>query len=194
MEPASSHEVTDLLQAWGAGDKQALGRLTALVYEDLHRAASRYMARERSSHTLQTTALIHEVYIKLVDVGQINWQNRVHFLALCSRLMRRILVDWAREHGSKKRGGGALHISLDEALTMSPAADDVIVALDDALNKLEAIDPRRVQVVELRFFGGLSVEETAQALRMSSETVLRDWKLAKVWLLRELSREDKDGR
>jgi RNA polymerase sigma factor (TIGR02999 family) len=151
------------------------------------------MASERESHTLQTTGLIHEVYIELVDVGRINWQNRAHFLALCSRLMRRILVDWARNRGYKKHGGGAVHVSLDEALTLSPSKSDEIVALDDALHKLEDMDARKGHVIELRFFGGLSVEETAEALQVSAETVLRDWRLAKVWLLRELSHEEKHG-
>jgi RNA polymerase sigma factor (TIGR02999 family) len=191
MESPSGDEVTALLHAWSAGDKGALDRLTAMVYQDLHRAATRYMAGERSSHTLQTTALIHEVYIRLVDVDRIEWQNRAHFLAICARMMRRILVDWARERGYKKRGAGAVHVSLDEALTLSPSKSDEMVALDDALHKLEDMDARKGQVVELRFFGGLSVDETAEALRVSAETVMRDWRLAKVWLLRELSREDK---
>jgi RNA polymerase sigma factor (TIGR02999 family) len=193
MESPSGQDVTALLHAWSAGDKDALDRLTAVVYRDLHRAAHRYMARERESHTLQTTGLIHEVYIELVDVGRINWQNRAHFLALCSRLMRRILVDWARNRGYKKHGGGAVHVSLDEALTLSPSKSDEIVALDDALHKLEDMDARKGHVIELRFFGGLSVEETAEALQVSAETVLRDWRLAKVWLLRELSHEEKHG-
>jgi RNA polymerase sigma factor (TIGR02999 family) len=194
MDSPSSHDVTALLHAWGAGDKAALDQLTVLVYRDLHRAAHRYMAGERQSHTLQTTGLIHEVYMELVDVGRINWQNRAHFLALCSRLMRRILIDWARDRGCKKRGGGAVHFSLDEALTVSAEPDPDLLALDDALNRLGSVDPRKAQVVELKFFGGLSVEETSAALRVSEETVLRDWRLAKVWLLRELSREDENGR
>jgi RNA polymerase sigma factor (TIGR02999 family) len=193
MESPSSHDVTALLHAWSGGDKEALDRLTALVYHDLHRAAHRYMAGERQSHTLQTTELIHEVYLELVDIGRINWQNRAHFLALCSRLMRRILVDWARDRHRKKRGGGAFHLSLDEALILAPSESDDVIALDNALGKLEAIDSRKSQVVELRFFGGLSVEETAEALRVSAETVLRDWKLAKVWLLRELDRSGQNG-
>lgn len=193
MESPSSQDVTALLHAWSAGDKEALDRLTEVVYRDLHRAAHRYMAKERESHTLQTTGLIHEVYIELVDVGRVNWQNRAHFLALCSRLMRRILVDWARDRGYKKRGGGAVHVSLDEALTVSPDTSAEMIAVDEALLKMEAIDPRKAQVVESRFFGGLTVEETAEALSVSKETVLRDWKLSKVWLLRELSREGEHG-
>jgi RNA polymerase sigma factor (TIGR02999 family) len=194
MESPSPHDITSLLQAWSAGDKQALDQLTPLVYQDLHRAAQRYMASERATHTLQTTALIHEVYVRLVDVDGIKWQDRAHFLAICARLMRRILIDWARSRHYHKRGGGAVHVSLDEALTLSPTANDEMVALDDALNKLAAKDSRKAQVVELRFFGGLSVEETAEALRVSAETVMRDWRLAKVWLLRELSRDNHDER
>jgi RNA polymerase sigma factor (TIGR02999 family) len=193
METPSSHDVTALLQAWSAGDKQALDQLTPLVYQDLHRAARRYMARERSSHTLQTTALIHEVYVRLVAVDRIKWQNRAHFLAICAQLMRRILVDWARSRRYQKRGGAVVHVSLDEALTLSPSANDEMIALDNALSKLGALDPRKAQVVELRFFGGLSVEETAEAVQVSAETVMRDWKLAKVWLLRELDRSERDG-
>jgi RNA polymerase sigma factor (TIGR02999 family) len=193
MESSAGQDVTALLHAWSAGDKDALDRLTAVVYRDLHRAAHRYMARERESHTLQTTGLIHEVYIELMEIKGINWQNRAHFLALCARLMRRILVDWARDRGYKKRGAGAVHVSLDEALTVSPDTNDEMISVDEALHKLEAIDPRKAQVVELRFFGGLSVEETAEALQVSEETVFRDWRLAKVWLLRELSREEKHG-
>jgi len=193
MESSSGQDVTALLHAWSAGDKDALDRLTAVVYRDLHRADHRYMARERESHTLQTTGLIHEVYIELMEIKGINWQNRAHFLALCARLMRRILVDWARDRGYKKRGAGAVHVSLDEALTVSPDTNDEMISVDEALHRLEAMDPRKAQVVELRFFGGLSVEETAEALQVSEETVFRDWRLAKVWLLRELSREEKHG-
>jgi RNA polymerase sigma factor (TIGR02999 family) len=194
MEVPSANEVTMLLQAWSGGDEQALDRLTALVYADLHRAAHRYMAGERSSHTLQTTALIHEVYLRLVDVKRINWQDRSHFLAICARLMRCILIDWANKRNAQKHGGKAPHLSLDEALTVSSQPHPDLLKVDDALNRLATVDQRKSQVVELRFFGGLSVEETAQALKVSQETVMRDWKLAKVWLLRELSRENQDER
>jgi RNA polymerase sigma factor (TIGR02999 family) len=193
MEAPSASEVTILLQAWSAGDEQALDRLTALVYVDLHRAAHRYMAGERSSHTLQTTALIHEVYLRLIDVKQINWQNRSHFLTICARLMRRILIDWARKHRSQKDGGKAPHLPLDEALTVSSQPHPDLLKVDDALNRLAKVDQRKSQVVELRFFGGLSVKETAEALKVSQETVMRDWKLAQAWLLRDLSREEKHG-
>ena len=193
MAPSSSHQVTALLQAWSGGDEQALQQLMPLVYEELHRAARRHMAGERASHTLQTTALIHEVYLRLVDVRSTDIQDRAHFLAICARLMRNILIDFARSRRYEKRGGGAPHVALDEALVVSSMPDPDLVAVDDALNRLAAVDPRKSQVVELRFFGGLSVEETAKALKISPETVMRDWKLAKVWLLRELDREGPHG-
>lgn len=180
-------EVTRLLQAWSAGDQQALAKLTPLVYEELRRRARRYMAGERQGHTLQATALINEVYLRLVDVQQIRWQDRSHFLAICARLMRRVLTDFARSKGYQKRGGGSPRVDLDSALAISrePAAD--LARLDDCLNALEILDPRKCQVVELRFFGGLSVEETAEALNVSPETVKRDWRLAKAWLLKEMA-------
>jgi RNA polymerase sigma-70 factor (ECF subfamily) len=191
MDAPSAHEVTGLLQAWSAGDAGALEKLTPLVYQELHRAARRYMAGERSGHTLQTTALINEAYLRLVDVRQINWQNRVHFLAICARLMRRILTDFARSRGYQKRGGAAVHLPFDEALCVSSRPDFDLAALDDGLQRLARLDERKSRVVELRFFGGLSVQETAEVLKVSPETVARDWKLAKVWLLRDLS-EGKD--
>jgi RNA polymerase sigma factor (TIGR02999 family) len=191
VQPAS--EVTGLLKAWNAGDEQALQKLTDMVYQDLHRAAHRYMRGERASHTLQTTALIHEVYLRLVGVQQISWQGRAHFLAVCARLMRRVLIDFARERAYQKRGGGAIHISLDDAPAMSSRPDPGLLALDDALKSLAAVDARKAQVVELRFFGGLTVEETAEALAISIETVMRDWRLAKTWLLREIRRGERDG-
>jgi RNA polymerase sigma-70 factor, ECF subfamily len=183
----ATHEVTRLLKAWTTGDQQALEKLTPLVYAQLYKVARSYMAGERPGHTLQTTALVNEVYLKLVDCGQINWQDRVHFFAVSAQLMRRILVDVARSHGYRKRGAGAIHISLDEAPSVCGEPDAQLVALDDALKALAAVDERKSKVVELRFFGGLSIDETAEVLRVSSETVVRDWKLAKVWLLRELS-------
>jgi RNA polymerase sigma-70 factor, ECF subfamily len=186
MEPPSTHEVTQLLKAWTTGDEQALAKLTPLVYEQLHRVAQRYMAGERSGHVLQTTALVNEVYLRLVDCEQINWQDRAHFFAVSAQLMRRILVDFARSRGYQKRGGGAHHMSLDEAPSVGNEPDANLVALDDALKALAAVDARKSQVVELRFFGGLSVEETAEVLKVSAETVVRDLRLAKVWLLREL--------
>src|SRR5271169_3746016 len=188
-----THEVTQLLKAWTAGDEQALARLTPLVYDELHRVARHYMAGQRSRHILQTTALVNEVYLRLVDCGQMGWQNRAHFIAMSAHLMRLILIDFARSRGYQKRGGGALHLSLDEAPSVckEPAPD--LVALDDALKALAAVDERKSKVVELRFFGGMSVKETAEVLRVSVETVMRDWRLAKIWLSRELSEGSQRG-
>lgn len=186
---ASSHEVTRLLQAWALGDKGALERLTPLVYGELHRLAHRYMTREQPGQTLQTTALVHEVYLRLVDVENVDWQNRAHFYGLCARLMRRILIDFARSRNYQKRGGQIPHIQLEEAATVSAVVGSELLAVDEALKQLAAMDTRKSEVVELRFFGGLTVEETAAALGVSPETVMRDWKLAKAWLLRELSPE-----
>jgi RNA polymerase sigma-70 factor, ECF subfamily len=183
---ASSHEITRLLQAWGGGDQGALEQLMPLVYDELRRQARRYMAAEYPGQTLQTSALVHEAYLRLLDVRNISWQNRAHFYAICARLMRRILVDFARSRGYQKRGGGLPHVQLDEALTVSTAMGSELLAVDDALTRLAAIDGRKSQVVELRFFGGLTVEETALALNVSPETVMRDWRLAKAWLVREL--------
>lgn len=185
----SSHEVTRLLKAWSGGDEEALEKLTPLVYRQLHKIAQRYMAGERSGHTLQTTALLNEAYLRLVDCGKVNWQDRAHFFAVSAQLMRRILIDFARSRGYLKRGGAVVHISLDEAPPVCNEPDVNLLALDDALKALSAVDERKSRVVELRFFGGLNVEETAEVLRVSSDTVMRDWKLAKIWLLRELSRE-----
>lgn len=193
MPSPSTHEVTGLLRAWSAGDQAALQKLTPLVYEQLHRLAQRYMAAERSDHTLQTTALIHEVYLRLVDLRDIDWQSRAHFFAICAQLMRRILTDFARARHYQKRGGDAVHLSLDEALVISREPDADLVAVDDALKALASIDDRKSRVVELRFFGGLSVEETAEVLKVSPDTVMRDWKLAKVWLLGQLSEEQHYG-
>jgi RNA polymerase sigma factor (TIGR02999 family) len=185
-----SHQVTRLLVDWRNGDQGALEQLIPLVHEELRRVARRHMAHERVGHTLQATALVNEAYVRLIDIRQVNWQDRTHFFAMSSRLMRRILVDFARSKGSQKRGAGANKVSLDEALIVStePGAD--LVALDDALDALAVFDARKAQVVEMRFFGGLSVEETAEALNVSVDTVMRDWKLAKAWLLRELAGRD----
>jgi RNA polymerase sigma factor (TIGR02999 family) len=184
---AEPREVTQLLLAWNGGDESALERLVPLVYDELRRLARRQLARERPDHTLQTTDLINEAYLKLVDIRNVRWQNRTHFFALCARLMRRILVDFARSRRYAKRGGGVRPISLDQSQAISPTNSPDLVAVDDALKALTKIDARKGQVVELRFFGGLTVEETAEVLKISPETVRRDWKLAKVWLLRELS-------
>ncbi len=186
-------DITQLLRAWGEGDEHALEQLTALVYGELRKAAKRHMARERDGHTLQTTALINEVYLRLVNLDDVSWQDRAHFFAICARLMRRILTDYARSRSYLKRGGDARRVTLDEALMVSadPALD--LVALEGALNKLGAVDPRKSSVVELRFFGGLSVKETAAVLKVSTDTVTRDWNLAKAWLLREMDGEQRDG-
>lgn len=188
----SAREVTLLLRAWGEGSKEALDRLAPLVYRELHQIAGRLMARERPSHTLQTTALVNEAYVRLVDARQVSWQDRAHFFAICARAMRQILVDHARSRGSAKRGGGEVAIELEEGLAATASPEASLLALDEALKQLEALDPRKSQVVEMRYFGGLSVEETAEALKVSAETVRRDWKLAQAWLHRELSGKKPD--
>lgn len=187
--PVQQHDVTRLLQAWGAGDEKALAQLMPLVYDELHRLAHRYMSSEQSAQTLQTTVLVHEVYLRLIDVKKVDWHDRAHFYALCARMMRRILVDFARARSYQKRGGGVTHVQLDEAATVSAVVGSELIAVDDALKRLAAIDSRKSQVIELRFFGGLSVEETASALKVSPETVMRDWRLARSWLIRELNPE-----
>ena len=192
MTEALGHEITELLQAWRQGDEQALEKLTPQVYRELHRAAQRCMAREREGHTLQTTELINELYLRLSDLKLIDWQNRAHFFALCARQMRRILTDQAKARLSNKRGGGAPRVSLDVVPVVAPEASADLVAVDDALSRLAQVDDRKSRVVEMRFFGGLSVEESAEVLKVSPETVMRDWRLAKAWLLRELSREKLD--
>jgi RNA polymerase sigma factor (TIGR02999 family) len=193
MTKGGGHEITELLQAWRYGDEKALEKLTPQVYRELHRAAKRCMRGERDGHTLQTTALINELYLRLTDLKGIDWQNRAHFFALCARQMRRILTDQARARQSHKRGGGAQALSLDVAPVVSPQSHPEVLAVDDALNELAKVDPRKSQVVELRFFGGLSVEETAEVLKVSPDTVVRDWRLAKAWLLRKLNKEKLDG-
>jgi RNA polymerase sigma factor (TIGR02999 family) len=180
-------DVTVLLHAWMAGDPAALDRLIPLVHAELLRLAHRQLSRERSGQTLQPTALVNEAYLRLVDLRRMVWQGRAHFFAMSARLMRRILVDIALAKGCQKRGGGAQKVSFDEAIAVSADRGDDLVALDEALKAFAAIDPRRARIVELRFFAGLSVEETAEALHISTDTVMRDWKLAKVWLHRELS-------
>ena len=192
MDDALGHEITQLLQAWSRGDEGALDKLTPQVYRELHLVARRCMGRERDGHTLQTTALINELYLRLSDLKLIDWQNRAHFFALCARQMRRILTDQARARQSHKRGHGAKTISLDDALVISPEPSADLVAVDDALNQLAKVDDRKSQVVVLRFFGGLSVEETAEVLKVSPETVARDWRLAKAWLKRALSENKSD--
>ena len=192
--PSESPEITGLLKAWAGGDAAALDQLTPLVYEELRRLARRYMRNERAGNTLQTTALVNEAYLRLVDAQRVGWQDRAHFFAVSAQMMRRILVDAARARGSAKRGGQVKRVNhsaafnLDEIPDVSTGRDRELVAIDDALNTLAEMDPRKARVIELRFFGGLSVEETAEILKISSQTVLRDWKLAKAWLTRELAR------
>ena len=183
---ADPGSVTGLLLAWGKGDEAAFDRLVPLVERELHRIAKRCMAGERAGHSLQATALVNEAYLRLIDVQQIKWQDRAHFLAMSARLMRRILVDWARSKQYQKRGGGAVQVTMDEGLAVVGERGQDLVALDDALQALAKFDERKSKVIELRFFGGLSVEETAEVLKISVDTVMRDWKLAKAWLLREM--------
>jgi RNA polymerase sigma factor (TIGR02999 family) len=187
MPIVAPQEVTQLLLAWNGGDEAALERLIPLVHGELRRIARRYMRSERAGHTLQTTALINEAYLRLIDARQVQWQNRLHFFGIAAQLMRRILVDFARTRGYQKRGGGALRISLDEAMVISRERGEDLVALDEALNALSELDDRKGRVVEMRFFGGLSEKEIAEALTVSQETVRRDWRLAKSWLRRKLS-------
>jgi RNA polymerase sigma factor (TIGR02999 family) len=187
MQTPAQHEVTALLLAWNEGDGRALERLTPLVYGELRRLAHQYMRRERIGHSLQTTGLIHEAYLRLIDVSQVQWQNRAHFFAISARLMRRILVDAARERGYLKRGGGACKVELDEAMAIGNQPEEELLALDEALTALAEIDLRKARVVELRYFGGLSLEETAEALHVSPETIKRDLRLAKSWLRRRMS-------
>lgn len=189
MRAHSPKDITRLLIAWGDGDQSALEELAPLVHEELHRLAHHHMGRERAGHTLQTSALVNEAYIRLIDWKNVRWQNRAHFFAVSAQLMRRILVDFARERHYLKRGGGALRVSLDEAASLAVCRSQDLVALDEALLALSELDRRKGQVVEMRFFGGLSVKEVAEVLKVSEETVIRDWRLAKVWLLRELSKE-----
>jgi RNA polymerase sigma factor (TIGR02999 family) len=186
-------EITRLLRAWGGGDKAALDALTPRVYEELRRMARRYMQNERAERTIQATALVNEVYLRLVDTAGASWQDRVHFFAVSANMMRRILVDQARARGSAKRGAAGHRVNLDDARAIAaPGREREMVALDDALNMLSEMDPRKARVIELRFFGGLSVKETAEVLRLSAQSVMRDWKLAKAWLQREMKKEKKE--
>jgi len=186
------HDVTALLIEWRGGDPGAMERLLPLVHGELRRLARRHMAGEGPDHVLQATALVNEVYLKLIDIRRVQWQDRAHFFAMAARLMRRILVDAARSRGYQKRGGGAPVVSLDEALLVPIEPGNDLVALDEALTALAAVDARKSQVVEMRFFGGLSIDETAEALQVSRDTVKRDWRMAKLWLLRELRGADSD--
>jgi RNA polymerase sigma-70 factor (ECF subfamily) len=192
MEPPA-HQLTQLLHQWSEGDQGALEKLMPVVYDELRRLARRYMTDERPGHTLQTTALVNEAYLRLVDSARFNWEGRAHFFGVCAGMMRRILVDWARARQAQKRGGDVRRLELQEALAVGVRPGTDLVALDDALQALAAVDGRKSQIVELRFFGGLSVNEVAEVLKVSPETVMRDWKLAKSWLRRELGREPSRG-
>jgi RNA polymerase sigma factor (TIGR02999 family) len=186
MQGEPSADVTRLLRAWGGGDPAALDQLTPVIYAELRRRAHSYMKNERPGHTLQTTALANEAWLRLVNVAAVDWKDRAHFFAIAAQMMRRILVDGARARGREKRGGSAQRIDLDQIPDISSRRDPELIAIDDALQTLAGLDPRKARVIELRFFGGLSVEETAEVLKIHEQTVLRDWRLARVWLLREI--------
>jgi len=192
MEKHSPEHITQLLIAWGDGDQSALEELAPIVHAELRRLAHHYMSRERPGHTLQTSALVNEAFIRLIDWKNVRWQNRAHFFAVSAQLMRRILVDFARNKNYLKRGGGTRLVALDEAESLAAEPDTDLVALDEALITLSEMDQRKGQIVEMRFFGGLSIKEVAEVLHVSEETVMRDWRLAKVWLLRELGQEAKE--
>lgn len=179
---STSNEVTQLLVEWGQGDQQALNQLMPLVYNELHRIAARYLRRERAGHTLQSTALINEAYLRIVNINEITWQNRAHFFGVAAQIMRRLLVDHARSKLYAKRGGGAARVTLDEAIVGAAEREVDLLALDSALQLLAEIDPQQNRIIELRFFGGLTIEETAEVLGISTATVKRDWKMAKAWL------------
>ena len=188
----SADEVTRLLQDWGSGNQQALEKLVPLIYDELRRMAHNCLYRERPSHTLQTTALVHEAYLKLIDQRDARWQNRAHFFAIAAQAMRRILVDSARRHTALKRGGSAENVSLDEAANISLEPDPILLPLDEALNELAEIDPQQSRIVELRFFGGLTIEETAEVLQLSIDTIKREWAMARAWLRQALTDQPRD--
>jgi RNA polymerase sigma factor (TIGR02999 family) len=188
MGRADTAEITRLLRAWSSGEQSAFERLAPLVYEELRRIAKRHMRREQPGHTLQTTAVVNEAFLRLIQGARVDWCDRVHFFAVSAQIMRRILVDAARARMREKRGGLSPDVNLDEAIDATPARAAALVALDEALDELSVFDPRKARVVELRYFGGLSVEETAEALSISAQSVMRDWKLAKAWLARNLNR------
>lgn len=186
-------EVTQLLVAWSNGDNAARDALMPLVHDELRRLAHRYMGRERGNHTLQTSALVNEAYLRLIDQKDVHWQNRAHFFGIAAQMMRRILVDYARKRGFAKRGGNLQPVALDQVMIVSPERAAEVVALDDALKSLAEFDQRKSQIIELRFFGGLSIEETAEVLDVSPGTVMRDWTFAKAWLRREITSQNRDG-
>ncbi len=185
--PTENNEVTELLRKWSGGDQDALEELTPVIYAELHRIAKRYMKRERENHTLQTSALVNEAYVRLIDWKNAKWENRAHFFGVSAQLMRRILVDFARKRPKNSNDEAAVHVSLEEAFVVSTAKDADLVALDEALNELAKFDERKSKIVELKFFGGLSVEETAEVMKIAPITVMREWQKAKAWLYRELS-------
>jgi len=189
QEDSSEKDVTHLLDAWSRGDQAALNKLMPLVYAELRRLAHHYMSQEGAGHTLQTTALVNEAYLRLVNQKQAAWQNRAQFIGIAAQLMRRVLIDDARSHASAKRGGGIRPVELDEAAALSPTQAESVLAVDEALEHLAGLDPRKARIVELRYFGGLTVDETAEVLKISSVTVMRDWSFAKAWLHRELSHD-----
>ena len=185
---SSPTHVTELLQAWGGGDAAALDKLVPLIYDELRRLAKHYLRSERPNHTLQPTALVHEAYLRLVDTNNMHWQNRAHFFGAAAQAMRRILVDHARQHAASKRGGGEQRVTLDESVALAEQRDVNLLLLDDALNRLEAMDAQKSRMVELRFFGGLSLEETAEVMGVSEATVTRQWRTTRAWLHRELDK------
>ena len=187
MKSPARHQITELLAEWREGNQSALDELYPLVYDELHRLARRYMSRERKDHTLQTTALINEAYVRMVDQKNVNWANRSHFFAISAQIMRRILIDHARRHAYAKRGGGAQQVSLEEVAAIAPEQGRELMRLDEALKSLAERDPRRSQVVELRYFGGLNNEEIAGVLHVSENTVTRDWNMARAWLYQQLT-------
>lgn len=188
MEPGADHDLTSLLLDWSRGNPDALNQLAPLIYDELHRMASRQLRRERNEHTLQSTALVHEVYLKLIDQDRVQWQDRNHFFAVASQMIRRILVDHARARYASKRGGGQVQLEFDESIAVPWKSDKDLLALDDAMQALAQLDQRQSRIVELRFFGGLSIEESAEVLNISPATVKRDWNVARAWLYRQLAR------
>src|SRR5688572_2019409 len=190
--PEDSTQVTGLLQAWSQGDENALDRLITLVYQELHRIARGCMAGERPGHSFQATALVGEAYVRLVDVKNVSWHDRAHFLAVAARVMRRLLVDQARARRAQKRGGGVVKIPFDDGIVVTNEPQQGFIALDEALETLAKLDERKSRVIELRYFGGLTLEETASVLKVSTDTVMRDWRLARVWLRREMRSNDRD--
>ena len=188
MQPGAEHDLTSLLLDWSRGNPDALNQLAPLIYEELHRMASRQLRRERNEHTLQSTALVHEVYLKLIDQDRVQWQDRNHFFAVASQMIRHILVDHARARFAAKRGSGQVQLEFDESIALPGKSDKDLLALDDAMQALAQLDQRQSRIVELRFFGGLSIEESAEVLNVSPATVKRDWNVARAWLYRQLAR------